>query len=103
MVISFCKFPVAAAVVQLKGVASVVVSNRSNPDSATSQLSFLQSLLMYIVSVVANYIDAEELSKSGIPSTGLEPKCVSLLEVYTMKHVFDLACLWMLALNFLIF
>lgn len=70
----FENFLVAAAVVQLKGVASVVVSNGSNPDSATSQLSFLQSLLMYIVSIVANYIDAEELSKSGIPSTALEAK-----------------------------
>lgn len=70
----FANFLVAAAVVQLKGVASVVVSNSSNPDSATSHLSFLQSLLMYIVSIVANYIDAEELIKSGIPSTALEAK-----------------------------
>lgn len=51
---------VAAAVVQLKVVASVVVSDDHTPDSVTSQLSFLQTLLSNIVSIVANYIDSED-------------------------------------------
>jgi len=63
---------VAAAVVQLKGVASLVVSDGNTPDLVTSQLSFLQTLLSNIVSIVANYIDLED--KQGNSATAVESR-----------------------------
>lgn len=63
---------VAAAVVQLKGVASLVVSDGNTPDLVTSQLGFLQTLLSNIVSIVANYIDLED--KHGKSSTAVESR-----------------------------
>jgi hypothetical protein len=62
----------AAAVVQLKGVASLVVSDGNTPDLVTSQLSFLQTLLSNIVSIVANYIDSED--KYGKSSSTVESR-----------------------------
>lgn len=63
---------VAAAVVQLKAVASLVVSDCSTPDLVTSQLRFLQTLLSNIVSIVANYIDLED--RYGNYSTAVESR-----------------------------
>lgn len=58
--------------VQLKGVASLVVSDGNTPDLVTSQLGFLQTLLSNIVSIVANYIDSED--KYGKSSTAVESR-----------------------------
>jgi hypothetical protein len=57
----------AAAVVQLKGVASLVVSDGNTPDLVTSQLSLLQTLLSNIVS-----IDSED--KYGKSSSTVESR-----------------------------
>lgn len=62
---------VAAAVVQLKGVASLVVSDGNTPDLVTSQLSFLQTLLSNIVSIVANYINLEDNHGKSSTAVGL--------------------------------
>ncbi|KAH9551888.1 hypothetical protein CY35_09G037400 [Sphagnum magellanicum] len=64
-----------SAVVQLKGVTNVVISDNITSLSASMQLGFLQCLIAHIVSVVANYIDAEArlTQKFGMPITSLEP------------------------------
>ncbi|CAK9238386.1 unnamed protein product, partial [Sphagnum troendelagicum] len=64
-----------SAVVQLKGVTNVVISDNITSLSASMQLGFLQCLITHIVSVVANYIDAEArlTQKFGMPITSLEP------------------------------
>jgi hypothetical protein len=64
-----------SAVVQLKGVTNVVISDNITSLSASMQLGFLQCLISHIVSVVANYIDAEArlTQKFGMPITSLEP------------------------------
>ncbi len=60
---------------QLKGVTNVVISDNITSLSASMQLGFLQCLISHIVSVVANYIDAEArlTQKFGMPITSLEP------------------------------
>lgn len=63
---------VAAAVVQLKGVASLVVSDGNTPDLVILQLGFLQTLLSNIVSIVANYIDLEDKHRKS--STAVESR-----------------------------
>lgn len=70
-----CFIILAAAVFQLKGAASVVLSGGVTSLAASMQLSFLQCLLTHIVSSVANYIDAEArvAHKFGMPVTSLEP------------------------------
>lgn len=62
----------AAAVVQLKGVASLVVSDGNTPDLVILQLGFLQTLLSNIVSIVANYIDLEDKHRKS--STAVESR-----------------------------
>lgn len=63
----------AAAVVELKGIASVVISESTTPASALTQLDFLQGLLTHVVSIVANYNDAQEIAgKIGVPVAGLQ-------------------------------
>jgi hypothetical protein len=62
-----------AAVVELKGIASVVISESTTPASALTQLDFLQGLLTHVVSIVANYNDAQEIAgKIGVPVAGLQ-------------------------------
>lgn len=60
---------------QLKGITNVVISDNITSLSASMQLGFLQCLIAHIVSVVANYIDAEArlTQKFGMPITSLEP------------------------------
>lgn len=57
---------------QLKGVASLVVSDGNTPDLVILQLGFLQTLLSNIVSIVANYIDLEDKHRKS--STAVESR-----------------------------